>query len=164
MAYRGIVIMMSVLMLGLVACGTLPGVQQRPAAGYPFRHNAYDLKIAWKTDRLDRGIVIDGLLKNVRYQQIEDVEVTVSVVDKDNKTLASDRTFLLPFPLKTDEYAPFGLTLKDVALANGDVFRFLIKYRANDDDFSSFTWLSNFKADAITGATINEEVDNPDRW
>src|ERR1700694_5319392 len=111
MAYRGRMILMSVLMLGLVACGSLQSAQQSPVAEYPFRHSAYDLKVAWKTSVIDRNLVINGLLKNVRYRRIADVELTVSVIDKDNKTLASNRTLLLPVPVDMDNYVPFGLTV-----------------------------------------------------
>jgi hypothetical protein len=157
-------ILMSVMMPGLVACGSLQSAQQSPVAEYPFRHSAFDQKVAWKTSLIDRNLVINGLLKNVRYLQIDDVELTVSVIDKDNKTLARNRTLFLPVPIKMDDYVPFGLTVENVTLTRGDVLSFLIKYRAYDGDSSSFTWLSSFKTDALTGATINEEIVNPDRW
>ena len=157
-------ILMSVVMLGLAACGTLQGVQQSPAADFPFRHNAFDLKVAWKTSRFDKGLAIDGILKNVRYQQINDVEVTVSVIDKDNRVLGSDRTLVLPYPINMGDYVPFDLTVRNVVPERGDEFQFLIKYRAYDGGPGTFTWLSRFRTDALTGAAIVDKAETSGRW
>ena len=164
MRFAGRMFMMSVLFLGLVACGSLQSVRQNPVEGYPFRHNAFDLKVAWQTSRVDKNLLIGGLLKNVRFVQMEDVELGVSVLDKAGKTLGSDKVLLLPSPILKDEYTPFSLKFENLLLSQGDILRFQIRYRANDGDRDSFDWLSNFKADAVTGATISDEVAQPGRW
>ena len=157
-------VLITVMMTGLVACGSLHGVYQSPVADFPFRHNAFDLKVAWKTSRIDKGLAIDGILKNVRYQQMNDVEVTVSVIDKNNKVLGSDSAFILPFPINMGDYAPFDLTIRNLVPARGDEFRFLIRYRAYDGGHGSFTWLSRFRTDALTGAAIVDESETLGKW
>jgi hypothetical protein len=156
--------MIAAMILSLVSCGSLQSAHQSPAADFPFRHGAFDLKVAWRTSPIDKNLFIDGLVKNVRYLQIEDVELTVSVINGGNKVVASNRTFLVPSPINMDHSAPFGLKLSNVTLSRGDILRFLIKYRANDGGPGTFEWLSSFKVDALSGAAINEEVVNPDGW
>jgi hypothetical protein len=148
------------ILMALTACAAMPAAQQKPFAAFPFRHNAFDFKIAWKTSPTEQGILVDGIMKNVRYSQVDDLEVTVSVLNKGNKVLAESTTFTVPRPITMDEYRSFDLLLKKVVLTQGDVLHFLIKYRVVDDVRSSFNWVSSFSVEALTGVPIvkTEEI------
>lgn len=123
-------------------------------ATYPFRYDSFDFKIAWKTSPTPQGTVVEGIMKNVRYTQVEDLEVTVSVLNQDKKRLASATAFLIPRPFNLEEYRDFSLMLKDVALGRGDLLHFLIQYRAIDASKSTLKWVTTFTVDALTGAAI----------
>lgn len=141
-------------LMALTACAAMPVAQQKPFAAFPFHHNAFDFKVGWKIFPTEQGLLVDGIMKNVRYSQVDDLEVTVSVLNKGNKVLAEATAFPIPRPINLDEYRSFDLLLKKVILTQGDVLHFLIQYRAVDDERSSFKWISSFSVEALTGVPI----------
>ena len=152
------------LLVVFTGCAATPAARTSPFAGYPFRHADFDFKVAWKTSPSGSGISVDGILKNVRYYQVGDVQLWVKVLNKANKVLAEESTLFMPLPLEMDDYRPFSVTLQNVALAPGDMLNFVIMYRVIDDRRSSFNWLSSFTVDAMTGAAPVKEGANPDDW
>jgi hypothetical protein len=138
--------------------------QQNPAAGFPYRHSDFDYKIAWKTTQTNDVVVIDGILKNVRYPNIELVELTVFLQGPDGKVRA--RATALPFPQqsKMDEVATFSVKVNKVVLNPGDTLKFLIHYSGTEGGGGGFDWHSSFAADALTGASRHKGNIKPDEW
>ena len=127
---------------------------QRTFAAYPHRHDGFDFKVAWKTTQVPQGVALEGVMQNVRYSQVADLQVTVSLLDARKKVLAEATTFPIPPSFNLDEYRDFGLMLKNVTLSPGDLLHFRLLYQAVDDETSGLRWLTNFTVDPFTGAAI----------
>lgn len=135
-----------------------------PAAGLPFRHNAFDFKVAWKTTTVNQGVAIEGLLKNVRYPSVEGVDLSVRLVGKDNRVLVCGTDFPIPQRIGEYDYSPFRLVLKNGTVSKGDVLQFLIWYRINEGGQGGDRWLSSFAVDATTGAVVAKTAAKADDW
>lgn len=152
-------------MLVMAACGAHQYVRNTSVAGYPYRYDDFDYRYAWKTAVTDHGVVIDGVMKNVRYAYIDSVHLTVSALGKDGKIVAKESTFPMPQQTREDDVIHFSLMLKDIKPAPGDLFQFLVHYTGNEgSNHSGIDWISSFKVDALTGAVIGAQGRNPDDW
>lgn len=158
----GRAVMLMTLLAAFAGCTAMPAARTSPFAGYPFRHDDFDFNVAWKTSPAGQGVNVDGILKNVRYAQVSDIQLWVKVLSKDKKVMTEESTLLLPVSLNTDDSLPFSVTLKNVVLAPGNMLNFVIMYRVNDDSKSSSAWLSSFTVDAVTGASTAKEGTNTD--
>jgi hypothetical protein len=161
MAWFARMAILLVLLLTVTGAGSPYGADGGPPAAYPYRHSAFDFSTVWKTTPAGQGIAIEGLLKNVRYAFVDDLEMTVALRNKDNKLLAKETTFLTPQPLRNGEARPFSLNLRNVAISPGDVLQFSIKCRVDEGRDESFIWLSSFEVDAATGAAMDGEGRTP---
>ena len=121
---------------------------------YPFRHNEFDYHYAWKTGVTNKGFVVEGFLKNVRYAYISELLLTVKLLDKAGKVRAEASDFPMPQQSQTGDPCNFKVLFKTVQPADGDVLLFDIRYTGDDGQDSGFTWRSSFKADARTGTVI----------
>lgn len=153
-----------VMLAALTAVPTVHAADGSPVAGMPYRYDNFDFKYAWRTVQVDRGLAIDGLLKNVRYASVDDVVMTVSLLNREGKLLADATTFPIPQEIRMDYDSPFDLVLKDVVPSEGDLLRFLIRYRVHDGDSNSFNWLGSFTVDAATGKVLPEKEKPADGW
>jgi hypothetical protein len=159
-SYCGKSVVLVALLAVFAGCTGMSAARKSPFAGYPFRHADFDFIVTWKTSPVGKSVDVDGILKNVRYFQVTDLQLWVKALNKDKKVLADESTLFLPVPLNTDDYLPFSVTLKNVTLAPGDMLKFVILCRVNEDSKSSSIWLSSFTVDAITGAAIVKEGAN----
>lgn len=137
---------------------------QNSAAGFPNRHSDFDYKIAWKTAQVKKDVLIEGVMKNTRYANIDGIELTIFLVGKDGKTLA--RATALPFPQQSraDEVVSFSTKLHKVALKSGDTLKFIIQYTGSDGGGGGADGNSGFAVDAMTGASLHKENVKPDEW
>jgi len=141
--------------LVMAGCGVQQYANQTGADGYPYRHADFDYRYAWKTATKDHGVVIEGVMRNVRYAFIDSVVLTVEVLGKDGKSLARAIDFPIPQRTREGEMSHFTLQLGDVSPAPGDIFRFLVHYKGNEGGLhGNVDWISSFKADALTGAVL----------
>lgn len=104
----------------LSACSArYAATQQYSVANFSYRHSDFDYKIAWKTTQTNDVVVIDGILKNVRYPHIEQVELTIFLQGPDGKVRA--RATALPFPQQShmDEVVSFSVKVNKVVLNPG---------------------------------------------
>lgn len=148
----------------LASMPSVPAADGVPVAAMPYRRADFDFKYAWRTAQVERGLAVDGLLKNVRYANVEDVVLTVSLLNGEGKLLADETVFPIPQQIRMDDDRPFGLVLKNVVLSPGDLLRFQIRYRVDEGDTSSFTWLGSFTVDATTGQAPTEKVKPAGSW
>jgi hypothetical protein len=155
-----ITVVLVALLTAFAGCASLSAVRKNPFHGYPFRHDDFDFRYAWKTTPAGQGIVVDGILMNVRYYQVDNMQLWVKVLNKEKKVIAERSTLFLPLPVDSYDYRPFSVKLDNVALSAGDMLKFTILYRVNDDYKSSSSWLSSFTVDAITGALTDKEKTN----
>jgi hypothetical protein len=139
--------------------------QQNPAEGFPYRHSDFDYRVAWKTTAADNMVIIDGIMKNVRYPTINSIDLTVFLIGTDGKVRA--RITTLPFPQQTqgDTVVTFNAKLKDATLKPGDTFKFAIHYVAGEGGLDSgVEWNSTFTVDALTGAVLHKDNLKPEEW
>jgi hypothetical protein len=153
-------VLMMVMMTALAGCAAWNAERPNPVAGLPYHHSDFDLKVAWKTSLTDEGLVVEGLIKNVRYAYMRDLDVTVALLDREKRVLAEHGELLVPVSLYIDYDQPFSVVLRDARPAPGDLLRFRITYRAVEGADSIFNWLSIFTVDAATGAAV-EKVRKP---
>lgn len=139
-------------------------VKQIDMKEYPNRHAAFDYKYAWKTVTTDQGVMVEGIMKNVRYAFIDSIDIKVDLQDKDGKTVASASDFPMPQQTREGDVSHFGLLLTGGKPAAGDTFQFTVHYKGNEGDTSRLNWISIFKVDALTGAVIHPQGRNADKW
>ena len=151
------------VLISLSACAAPYAVKEGPAENFSFRRSDFDLRYAWKTSQTDQGVRIDGLVKNVRYPGIENVEIKVSLLDKTQKIISEGVAFPLPQPIPMDEYRSFGLLLKNAKLSEGDLLGFQVNYNASEGQ-NAFSWKSSFTVKAATGAAIGFREKAENQW
>jgi hypothetical protein len=152
-------------LLVMAGCGLQHFSKPVDVSDYPYRHADFDYRYAWKTVATDQGLLIDGVMKNVRYPYIDSVMVTVHLLDKDGKTVATAADLAAPQQSREGEVSYFSLALGNVRPAAGDIFRFQVHYTGNEGgDQSRVDWHSSFKADALTGTIIRPHGRDPDKW
>ena len=122
-------------------------------AEYPNRYSAFDYKYAWRTTDTDNGILIEGLLKNVRYTYIDSVLMTVNILDKNGRIVAKAADFPMPQRSGDGDVSYFSLLLRDVKPAPGNILEFQVHYKGNEGG-SGVDWHRSFKVDAMTGIAI----------
>jgi hypothetical protein len=155
-----------VLLLVLSACSAQYAVtQQNPAAGFPYRHSDFDYKAAWKTTEANNVVVIDGILKNVRYPYIDSLDLTVFLLGTDGKVRARATTIPVPQHSRMDEVIPFNVELRDVVLNPGDTFKFEIHYIGDVGGANGrVDWRSTFAVDAMTGSVRHKDNLTSEEW
>lgn len=121
---------------------------------YPFRHNEFDYHYAWKTRATDKGLVVEGFLKNVRYPYISELMVTVKVLDATGKTVASASDLPMPQQSQQGDLCNFSLLLKEVKPVAGMQLEFAIRYNADEGKNGGVNWNSSFKVNALTGVLV----------
>ena len=156
----GRIIRMLLLVL-LVSCSSVMAAGQSPVAGLPNRHNGYDLKVAWQEAKSDKGMVVYGAIRNVRYAPIADLDVAVFLIDKQNHIVASGRAYPLPVPIVDHDFVTFSVTMRDTTPDDAAMLSFSIRYR----DVDEAGWrVSNFRYDRAAGKEITEGSLYKDEW
>ena len=158
---RRVAVSLAVL-LSLTACAAST-VKQNPAADFAFIHKAFDLRYAWNTRQTDQGVRIDGLIKNLRPPRVENVEIRVRLVNQAHKRSSEGVAFPIPQPIDENDYRSFELRLPHAELAAGDQLQFITSYDVAAGQ-GSFSWISNFTVDAVTGAVVGARKDLSDEW
>jgi len=158
-----LVILASVFIMA--GCGLQQYTKDANVAGYPYRYAAFDYKYAWKTVITDHGVIIEGMMKNVRYSFIDSVLLSVDLLDKDGKVLAKAADFPMPQQTGEGDVSYFDLQLRDIKPAPGDTFLFLVHYKGNEGgSHGNIDWISSFKVDALTGEVIKPPSRKTDNW
>jgi len=144
--------LMLIIVSGLLgACATYPDTNRQRLETLPQRYSQFDLILAWETRVGDGNTIVDGVVRNVRYHVMYDLEIWVSVLDPAGKVTARSMSFIIPTQLNMDETAPFTVKLP-VAVQPGTKLRFTYKYRGSDggDGFASglgrgTDWMQSFE-------------------
>lgn len=153
-----------VILAVLAATPAVHGADGVPVSAMPYRYADFDFKYAWRTTQVERGLAVDGLLKNVRYATVDDVVLTVSLLNREGKLLADATIFPIPQQISIDDVRPFDLVLRNVVPSPGDLIRFQIRYRVAEGGTDSFAWLGSFTVDAATGQAPAGKEKPADGW
>jgi hypothetical protein len=126
--------LISTLMLALLVlagCATYPDVDRERLKTLPQHYSQFDVDVAWQVRSVGSQTTVDGELKSLRYQFMNDVEIWVAVLDAEGHTVARSVSYLIPYEIKINEVVPFSLRLP-VAVAPGTRLRFTYNYSGSD--------------------------------
>jgi hypothetical protein len=110
------------------------------------KYSQFDLKMAWDNKVSDHDIIVAGVVRNVRWFQVESLEIWVSLIAPDGSVLAKDVDLIKPGPLKLGEMASFLIRLRAKPVP-GSKLQFSYKYSAIENNEQSMTWMQSFEAD-----------------
>lgn len=114
----------------LAGCAGMQSTGRQPAS-YAQRYAHFDAQLAWNVRDSGSATAIDGAFKNVRYVQMNDIDIWVRVLDDRGKTTARAVGFPIPQRLGLDETGFFTVKLP-VRVEPGTTLSFTYKYEAND--------------------------------
>ena len=142
-------ICMVILTISLLAgCATYPDTDRVRLENLPQRYSQFDLVMGWETRVQSGETVLDGVVRNVRYYMMRDLEIWVALLDERGKVVARGMTFIIPSDLGMDKSAPFTVKLP-VAVDPGDRLRFTYKYRGSDGGDGmerGLDWMQSFES------------------
>lgn len=133
------------LLLMLTGCATYRSDKADRMQVLPQHYSQFDLKMAWEVRTVDGSTVIDGLVKNIRYYEMDELEIRVLSLDTEGRTVHRAADFV--YTLKENEIAQF--TLKVPRLAPGSRLRFMYSYIGNDgggDSGGAMSWRQSFES------------------
>jgi hypothetical protein len=142
-----------VLMLAVLSGCARPEPMPSPQS-YPYRHAMFDYRVAWKTVPTPDGVVVEGLLQNVRWAYVTGADLTVTLLKKDGRKIVG-RDIPVPLSTRMGETVPFRVVLRNGSPEPGDEMEFLIHYKATEGQEGGMDWRSRFRADAVTGRVLD---------
>jgi hypothetical protein len=98
----------------------------------PQRYCQYDLVLAWEVRGVGADTVVDGVVKNVRYAHLEDLEISVALLDQAGEAGERAVCFIIPRQLRLDQAASFSIKLP-VRVEPGARLRFNYRYQSTED-------------------------------
>ena len=119
------------LLISLGACATHPDLALQRLESLPQHYSQFDVDLAWEVRSAGSQAEVDGELRNLRYQFMDDIEVWVALLDAEGKQVARSVSYLSPHELRQNEIAAFQLTLPAAAPV-GSKLRFTYNYTATD--------------------------------
>jgi hypothetical protein len=115
----------------LGGCASVPDVKQQRLQSLPQHYSQFDVEIAWQAKSVGGQSLIEGELKSIRYQYMDNIEVWVEVLDAVGKPVARSVSYIIPHEVKQGEIEPFSVKLP-VAVPPGTRLRFTYKYDGTD--------------------------------
>jgi hypothetical protein len=125
------VAILAIALLLSVGCATYQGTGRQRLQTLPQHYSQFDLVMGWETRVVGGKTVVDGVVKNVRYAEMYDLEIWVAVLDQAGKVKARSVSYVIPRKLDLDQSADFSLKLP-VAAAPGTRLRFTYRYRGSE--------------------------------
>ena len=119
----------------------------------PQHYEQFDLKMGWTVTSEKNDALITGVIQNVRYAFMEDVEIWVSARDSQGKMVARSVDYVVPSRLDKDELAVFTVRLPKAAAKNATL-QFTYKYAGSDGgggDGDAIKWMQSFEATLPSG-------------
>lgn len=117
-------------------------------ADYPATQRMFDVTMGWKTNVTERGMTVDGYVRNTRYYIISDMDMIVSLMDESGREKARDTFNFIPRDLQMDNSSGFSVVLGAHPRA-GDMIRFQYRYDALDARDGGYVWRHSFQVPAL---------------
>jgi len=115
----------------------------------PQHYSQFDMKMAWAVKADNGKTAIDGVIQNIRYATMEDVEIRVSALDSNGNEISHSSSIIIPLRLNKDDLAPFNVVLP-VTVNAGTKLMFTYKYFGNDggggDGGGVGSWMQSFES------------------
>ena len=115
---------------------------------YSAKEQMFDLTFGWNQSISGNKFVIDGYVRNNRYYIVNNLELQVSLVDKDGRQKTRETFFFIPADLRLDDSTRFNVSL-NAHPQSGDLLNFYYRYNAYEGDAEAFTWVNNFKVNVL---------------
>jgi hypothetical protein len=131
------------------ACASYPDYRQQRLESLPQHYKQFDVVMGWEVTAADGATVVQGVVRNVRYFMMRDLEIWVAQLDSKGKVAARGMTFIMPSDLRLDQSADFTIKIPKTVAA-GDRLRFTYKYRGSDGGNGVFgdggtNWMQSFQ-------------------
>jgi DNA-binding protein len=142
MSYHSIIIALLLVVLG--GCATYRDTSPARLQTLPQHFEEFDMKMAWEYKTSEGSTVVDGVVKNIRYYEMDDLEVWV--VSLDDKGREINRAVDYVYKLKENEFGQF--TVKIPQVASGSRLRFMYIYKGQDgggDAGDATPWRNSFE-------------------
>ncbi|MBU5614563.1 FxLYD domain-containing protein [Geomonas azotofigens] len=140
-----------ILFLCLGACASFPDPQQQRLAALPQHYKQFDVLMGYEVRPADGSTVVQGIVKNVRYFRMRDLEIWAAHLDARGKVLAQGMTFIMPSELGLDQSADFTIKIPE-AVPPGDRIRITYKYFGSDGGTHGLgdgtNWMQSFETAA----------------
>jgi hypothetical protein len=107
-------------------------------------YSNFDVIMAWDITTIDRKTVVAGTIQNTRYAIMENIEVWVSLLDANGKTVCRAADLVLPRRLDMYETAAFKIELQ-IAVPHGAKLVFTYKYEGCDGGDGT-KWMQSFES------------------
>ena len=117
-------------------------------AQMPQHYSQFDMKMGWAVTGNNSATTINGIIENVRYATMEDIEVWASLVDAKGKLLARSVDYIIPNRLERDDFASFTIILPKIAPTDAKLM-FTYKYIGSDGgghDADATSWMQSFES------------------
>ena len=150
-----VILFLTLMALVFTSCALYQPARLR-LENMPQKYQQFDLVLGWDARGVGNQTVIEGVVKNVRYGHMYDLEIWVYVLDADGKVASHAMTFVIPSQLTMDETTEFEIKVP-MEVAPGTKLRFTYKYKSDDgggsdDNFfgigtiRGFDWMQSFDA------------------
>jgi len=139
-------VLIAIILLLMGGCATYRDDNLNRLQTLPQHYEQFDLKLAWEVKPLDGSTVIVGVVKNIRYFEMDELEIWVMSLDAKGKVVHRAEDFV--FRLKENEVAPFALKIPRVE--SGSKLRFTYRYVGLDggggESGGALPWMQSFES------------------
>lgn len=104
----------------------------------------FDVRMTWDIITIDRKTVVAGSIQNIRYAIMENIEVWVSLLDADGKTVCRAVDLVMPRQLDRDETAAFKVEFP-IFVPHGAKLVFTYRYEGCDGGDGT-KWMQSFES------------------
>ncbi|MBC8018831.1 MAG: hypothetical protein H7X83_09980 [Verrucomicrobia bacterium] len=142
---RTLMLCASILVL-LNGCATYRNDNLERMQALPQKYSQFDAKLAWEVKSAGNSTIIDGVVQNIRYYMMNELEIWVWSLDDRGKEIHRSVDFV--YSLKENETAQFTVELPKVA--SGTKLRFMYRYIGNDgggDSGGALSWMQSFESE-----------------
>jgi hypothetical protein len=132
----------------LTGFGSVSDQMNARMAQMPQHYSQFDVKMGWAVSGGNSSTTINGIIENVRYATMEDIEVWASLVDAKGKLFARSVNYIIPNRLNRGDFAPFTIILPSVAPTDTKLV-FTYKYVGTDGgghDADATSWMQSFES------------------
>jgi hypothetical protein len=141
MRLKSLLIVMILLMAG--GCATYRDDSLARMKTLPLHYEKFDVQMAWEVKSAQGSTVIDGVVKNIRYFEMSQLQIQVSSLDDKGKNVHHAVDFINT--LRENEAGAF--TLKLPQLEPGSSLRFIYSYIGTGGGRSGgISWEQSFES------------------
>jgi hypothetical protein len=133
----------ALMLVAVGGCATYRDVNHEKLSSFSQHYEQFDLKMAWNVKAEGDKTILDGVITNVRYNRIYDLELRVAALDNEGKTAA--HSIFTMNELKRDDTVPFS-TIVAMPATPGTKLRFTYRYKSSDGGgMSGEDWMQSFE-------------------